>query len=227
MLCRIADLYVEVPEGGGMAPRLRDYVAEEQRTPDITVREEGYDESRFPDVSAEAFPYLHSGWLFYSHLYLHGGMMLHASGVELGGRAYLFSGPSGIGKSTHTREWEKQFSARIFNDDKPAIRQIDGVWYAYGTPWCGKDGININLRAPLAGICFLRRGAENSIRRLSVIEAVAATISQTNNRFKTEKGLDRLTDIVEKLTAEVPFYELSTHDPEAAARLSHETMIVR
>ena len=227
MLCKIADLYVEIPEAGGMTPRLRDYVTEEKRAPDITIREEKYSASRWPNVSEKFVPYMDSGWLFYSHLYLHGGLMLHASAVELDGRAYLFSGPSGIGKSTHTREWEMQFSARIFNDDKPALRERDGVWYAYGTPWCGKSGININMRAPVAGICFLRRGDRAAIRRLSPIEAVAAIISQTNSRFRTEEGLSRLTEPLESLIFAVPIYELTGNCPAESARLSYQTMLVR
>lgn len=227
MLCKIADLYVEIPAAGGMAPRLRDYVTEEQRTPDIVIDEAKYSAARWPSVPAGFVPYMDSGWFFYSYLYLHGGLMLHASAVELGGRAYLFSGPSGIGKSTHTREWEAQFSARVFNDDKPALRQLDGVWYAYGTPWCGKNGININLRAPVAGICFLRRGTRAAIRRLSPLEAAAAIISQTNNRFGTEKGLSRLTEPLESLISAVPIYELTGNCPEEAARLSHEIMTKR
>ena len=40
---------------------------------------------------------------------------------------------------------------------------IDGKAYAYGTPWCGKDGINQNKKVPLQGICFLIQSKENNI----------------------------------------------------------------
>ena len=95
------------------------------------------------------------------------GLMLHASAAALGGRAYLFSGPCGRGKSTHTRLWQQTFgeAVQVFNDDKPALRRLDGRWYAYGTPWCGKDGINLNQKWPLGGICFLEKSQENRIRR--------------------------------------------------------------
>ena len=225
MLCRITDLYVEIPEVGGMASRLGAYVTEQQVTPDIVIREENYDANRWPDLAPQYVPYMDSGWLFYEQLYSFGGMMLHSSAVELDGRAYLFSGPSGIGKSTHTRLWKQEFpTSRIFNDDKPVLRQIDGVWYAYGTPWCGKDDININMKAPLAGICFLRRGQKNSIRRLSTIEATAAIISQSNRRFATASGLSYLTDLVDRLVQDVPIYELNCLPEPTAAHLSYETM---
>ena len=151
--------------------------------------------------------------------------MLHSSAVVLDGKAYLFSGSSGVGKSTHTRLWQQRFpSAVVINDDKPALRMIDGVWYAYGTPWCGKDGINVNMRAPIAGICFLRQSKENKIRRLSPVEAASAIMPQTFWRCNTPEALCILTDLLDKLVRDVPVYELCNRPEIAAAELSYKTM---
>ena len=186
MICKIADLYVKIPPAGGMSPRCVNYLADCDASPDIIIKEEHYNKEKYPDLDYESLAYMYSGWAFYRQLLSYDGLMFHSSAVELDGVAYLFSGPSGMGKSTHTRLWQQEFpSARIFNDDKPALRYIDGVWYAYGTPWCGKDGININTKVPIGGICFLRQGKENKIRRLPEIEAAAAIISQTLRRFST------------------------------------------
>jgi hypothetical protein len=130
-----------------------------------------------------------------------------------------------MGKSTHTRLWQQAFpDAKVFNDDKPALRKIDGVWYAYGTPWCGKDGININMKVPVAGICFLRRGEENKIRRLSPIEGAAAVITQTLRRFGSAEALGVMTNIVDELVSDIPIYELACLPDVSAALLSHRTM---
>lgn len=151
--------------------------------------------------------------------------MLHASAVELGGRAFLFSGPSGMGKSTHTGLWLKEYpDARIFNDDKPALRCIDGKWFAYGTPWSGKNHLNINIKVPLAGICFLKRGSENSIRRLSPPEAVQRLIHQTMRVFNEASELDLMLACVERIVEDIPIYELHALPDSSAARLSHDTM---
>ena len=225
MLCKIADLYVEVPEAGGMSPRLREYAASGNAKPDILIREERYIPSQWPGLSPDGVAYMASGWLFYAKLLLHGGMMLHSSAVELDGNAYLFSGPSGVGKSTQTGLWTKLFpSARVFNDDKPALRPMDGKWYAYGTPWSGKHGININIKVPIKGICFLKQGTENKIRRLSPIEAVSAVMTQTIWRFMRSESLDVLMKIVEGLVTSVPVWMMECLPNEDAARLSYETM---
>ena len=225
MLCKIADLYVEIPEAGGMSPRCRDYLVNESVSPNIIIKEETYSMERWPGLEPELLAYMDSGQIFYSGLLKYDGMMLHSSDIELEGGAYLFSGPSGVGKSTHTSLWQKEFpSARLFNDDKPALRKIDGVWYAYGTPWSGKHGININMRVPLRGICFLRQGDENKIRRLTGVAAVSAIMSQTIRGFKTERGLDKLVNILGQLVEDIPIYELTNRPEPAAAHLSHGTM---
>ena len=225
MLCKIADLFVQIPEAGGMSPRCRDYLTSENVPPHIIIKEEEYSKERWPGINPELLAYMDSGQIFYTHLLRYDGMMLHASALELDGGAYLFSGPSGMGKSTHTGLWRQEFpSARLFNDDKPAIRYIDGAWYAYGTPWSGKNGININMKVPLKGICFLRQGDENKIRRLSKLEAASAVMSQTIRGFRKTGGLDRMVDVLNRLVEDIPIYELVNRPEPAAARLSHSTM---
>ena len=226
MLCKIADLTVEVPTAGGMAPRCRDYICDDKNGADITIRADLYQAAAWPSLSYEGMCYLESGWQFYSELLRFDGLMLHASAVELEGRAYLFSGPCGMGKSTHARLWQQTFgaSAQLFNDDKPALRRLDNGWYAYGTPWCGKNGININMRAPLAGICFLKRGQENKIRRLSAQEAMKQFLPQTLYRFQKAEKLNLMLSLVDKLVREIPVFELENRPEPEAAQLSYETM---
>ena len=223
MICKIADLLVEIPEEGGITPLLEDYKTNGQA--DIIIHPTQYRRYLWKTLSPENFSYMESGEHFAFHLLRFDGLVLHASAVALEGRAYLFSAPSGTGKSTHTRLWCREYpDAKVFNDDKPALRRLDGRWYAYGTPWCGKDHQNINMKTPLAGICFLKQGAENSIRRLSPPEAVTKLIHQSMHFFARESETDLMLSAVERLVREIPIWELSaTMEPEAA-HLSYETM---
>lgn len=225
--CRIADLSVEIPATGGFAARCGNYLAEGIEKPDIVISDEKYQSEHYPGISFELLCYLESGWQFYIQLLRFSGMMLHSSAVVVDGKAYLFSGPSGMGKSTHTKLWQSIFGEKavIINDDKPALRRIDGKWFAYGTPWCGKDGINKNEKAPLAGICFLKRGDENKIRRLEAKEALPLLLSQTLHKFRKTENLDLLLNNVNCLLREIPIFELENRPVEEAARLSYETML--
>lgn len=225
-MCLIADLYVSIPKVGNMVPRCKEYLSDKNINPDIMIYEELYKPETYPHLSIDDTIYLDSGFQFYRQLLSYNGLMLHASAVEMEGRAYLFSGQCGMGKSTHTRLWQQNFgsAAQVFNDDKPALRRLDGRWYAYGTPWCGKDGINQNKKVFLGGICFLKRGSENKIRRLSKKEAVSKILGQTIYRFGKVERLDLLLRLIEKLVHEIPVYELENLPEIEAAQLSYETM---
>ena len=226
MLFRIAELITEIPDAGDMLSRARDYKVENVSGADIIIRADLYNPTKWENMSPDGNVYMQSGAQFYRQILDFDGLMLHASAVAVDGKAYLFSGPSGMGKSTHTRLWQQIFGEKavVFNDDKPALRRINGVWYAYGTPWCGKDGINVNLKAPLAGICFLRRGQDNIIRRLDALEASSYVISQTMRRFKDGVMLDKMLTQVDRLVTDIPIYELYNQPVPEAARLSYATM---
>lgn len=225
MIYQIADLNVIVPEAGGMAPRCQAYLTDQDKTADICIDSTRYKLHMWQNLTYEQACYMESGYLFYAHLLQYDGIMLHASALAYNGKAFLFSGPSTVGKSTHTRQWQQTFgdAVEVFNDDKPALRCIDGEWYAYGTPWCGKDGINSNRKAPLGGICFLKQSAQNRIRRLSAAEALAMCMSQIQ-RFTKPGNVEKQLALLDKLVRSVPVWELENHPGEEAVRLSCATM---
>ena len=226
MLCKIADLITVVPETGGLTPRCKEYLYDKKSVPDIVIRADRYHAENWPGLSDEIIAYMESGYQFNGSLLLYNGLMLHSSAVEYEGKAYLFSGPCGIGKSTHARLWQSLLGdgVQVFNDDKPAIRSIDGRWFAYGTPWCGKEGIHQNKKVPLAGICFLKQAPHNRIRRLDQPEAIRQIIPQTIHRFVAEEMLDRMLNRIEDLVKAIPVYELENRPEADAARLSYEAM---
>lgn len=226
MLCKFADLITEVPAAGGLAPRCEAYLYGGGEPPVITIREEKYRYDRYPGIGENMIAYMEAAYQFYLELVNFGGFYLHASTVVLDGKAYLFSGHPTAGKSTHARLWQQVFGPGVvnINDDKPALRRIDGVWYAYGTPWCGKDGINANQSAPVAGLCFMKKADHNAIRRLDTFEAMQKVLSQTIYRFESTQKLDKMLSLLEHFLREIPVYELENLPEPAAALLSYKTM---
>jgi len=151
---------------------------------------------------------------------------MHSSAVVLNGKAYLFSAQCGTGKSTHASLWRRSFGdehVRIINDDKPALRLENGVWYVYGTPWSGKTGQNLNIRAPLAGIAMLERGKDNTIVPFTGKEAIASVYSQITRANDINLQIKSL-DLLDKLFKMVPIWKLHCNmDPEAAM-VSYQAM---
>ena len=229
IVLRVADLIVEIPAAGDLVPRCKAYLYDSQDKtiePDIRIDPSRFREGVWNGLTGDSYIYAESGAHFQAQLLQYNGMVLHSSAVEYKGKAYLFSAPSGTGKSTHTRLWQTMFGeeAKVFNDDKPAIRLIDGKWYAYGTPWCGKDGININSKVELAGICFLKQAKSNKIRRLTHQEALQKVLWQTIYKFKVEERVDMMLALLGKLVTEIPVFELENKPELEAAQLSYETM---
>lgn len=228
MIYKIADLIVEVPNAGGLAPRCGEYFCDTTLPVDMTIDLDGVEDllKQYPASSYDLACYVYTASVFCNKLLDFNGMYLHSSAVEYEGKAYLFSGPSTVGKSTHTRLWQQLFgeAVRVINDDKPALRLIDGKWYAYGTPWCGKDGINQNRKAPLAGICFLKQSKAISIRKLSAEEAIQRILSQSVYWFDKPEQTAKMLDLVDNLLRNVPVYELENIPVPEAALLSYRTM---
>ncbi len=227
---RIADLIVRMDCGGKTAKQAEPYRIEDSDCVDITISipREKIIAARAdaPHLSEDDWEYILSSIAFYQALVRHDGFMLHASALLYQGRAFLFSAPSGTGKSTHTALWQKQFgedNVRILNDDKPAIRRIDGRFFAYGTPWSGKHDISIPIGVPLAGICFLFRSETLSMSRLPAQKALSNLFSQTLRRLNDD-NLDLLFDQLSALLCEVPIYQLHSNTSPDAAVLAERTM---
>lgn len=110
-------------------------------------------------------------------------VFLHASCVVgSDGKAYLFLGRSGTGKSTHAALWlARDRKARLLNDDNPAMRMMpDGSIRVYGTPWSGKKSCYINESAPAGAIVKLSQARINHARLLNEIESFCTLLGSSN-----------------------------------------------
>ena len=153
------------------------------------------------------------------------GIVFHSSAIMVDGNAYLFTAPSGTGKSTHARLWREMLGDRavMINDDKPIVKYVDGEFYVYGTPWNGKHGLGTNTRAKIKAICKISQAKENTIRRASTAEMLLTIFNQTVRPSKQE-DMDRLLGLVEKLLTTVDLYCLGCNISREAAELSYKTM---
>lgn len=181
---------------------------------------------QYPQSNEAEYEYTDIGASFNREIINYDGIMLHASAVAVDGCAYLFSAPSGMGKSTHTQMWQKLFGkdqAVIINDDKPVIRKIDGVYYAFGTPFSGKHDISENTGFPVKGICFVLRGDKNIIKNLSTKDAVTPFLNQTIKPFDME-GYLKMLSIADDLLCTVPCYSLLCKADVEAAEIAYNAM---
>ena len=116
-------------------------------------------------------------WIMFGIAISPEAIAIHSSTIECEGRAVLFLGESGTGKSTHTRLWQEHIpGARLLNDDSPIIRMYQGQATAFGSPWSGKTPCYRNISRPIAGIVRLSQAPANEITRLSILRAVGSLL---------------------------------------------------
>lgn len=229
MKLKVTDLILDINIIGELLNgRVKNYLYNGEEDADIVfkVSEKYYKDrqAELPHLSFDECEYLYSGSYFYEQLALFNGMMLHASCVEYKGKAYLFSATSGTGKSTHTHLWLKYLDGcRIINDDKPAIRMIDGVAYAFGTPWSGKTDESVNEGVEIGGICFLKRG-ENKIRRIPGIYAIKPFMDQTV-RPRDKELMNKMLETLNIILTNVPIYEMFCDMSEDAVKTAVNGMV--
>ncbi len=154
------------------------------------------------------------------------GLIFHCSAIMVDNGAYLFTAPSGTGKSTHTRLWRELLGdkAVMINDDKPIIRLIDGEFYVYGTPWKGKHDIGTNVRAKLKAICKIRQEKENVIEEISPGQMLPIILNQTIRPEKVEI-MDKLLSLIEEMLKGTKLYSLGCNISKEAAELSYNAMV--
>lgn len=151
--------------------------------------------------------------------------LIHGASITFDDSAYLFTAPSGTGKSTHIRLWRKHLGERvnIVNGDKPFVSMQHSHPRIYGTPWAGKENWQRNCCAPLKGICFLQRATCNSIRRLEPSECLPMLFKQVH--LPANPVAAGLTlELIDQLINTVPLYLLECDISEEAVRCSFEAM---
>lgn len=151
---------------------------------------------------------------------------VHSSVIAYRNKAVLFLGESGTGKSTHTRLWREHIAgAELLNDDSPVLRIVDGVPYVYGSPWSGKTFCFRPDGMELAAAVRLSQALRNSIRRLSVPEAVGALYPSCPPALVRDEELSgRICSALSAVIARVPVYCLACLPDAEAARLSFQTV---
>ena len=230
MIYSICGFYVEYePKYSRLRDRSQKYIAEDQTvTPDFSLEITDADIDahirRFP-MEKELAEYVVAGVKFYNETILRGAFFLHSAALAVNGEGFVFTGPCGAGKSTHASLWRKHFGDKVIsvNDDKPAVRIIDGVPYICGTPFSGKHDINTNVKVPLCGISILCQSKENSISKISAAQAIPVLMEQTLRPDNVQK-MNALFTLLDETLCKVPVYKFCCNISDEAVMLSYNTM---
>ena len=131
-------------------------------------------------------------------------VLMHGAVIAVGEYCYMFSAPSGTGKTTHIRLWLQNVKdSYVINGDKPLIKVEEDRLVASGTPWAGKEHMSTNTMKPLKSIVLLERSDNNFIEKISFQQAFPYLVQHTHlphDSEKAKKVLDLLMQFYEKVT---------------------------
>lgn len=150
--------------------------------------------------------------------------MLHAACILRKGKALLFSGPCGIGKTTQAELWQKHRGARIVNGDKIGLSYRNGGLTAFGIPFAGSSRYCEDETAQVSAIVVLAQAPTDMIRRLSEKEAVLALASQMPCQKWLTDDVAAVLDYAALAAKRVPVYLLSCTKEASAVDLLDQTL---
>lgn len=146
-----------------------------------------------------------------------GMLILHSSYiVTKDGDGIVFSGDSGVGKSTQAELWRKFAGAEVINGDRALIRTEDAT--VHGIFYSGTSKICRNVSAPLRAIVLPRQAEVNAVFRLRPQELFVRLINQCSYYTWASDSAARMTELVERLIANVQVFGLDCRVDEDAVR---------
>ena len=231
MKLSIAGLIIEISPRYAYTPDLvKDYVTDESGC-DFSVNVTDTDIQKEAEASEASYGrgYLESIALYrkiaeaiprYDAIVFHGAVLAYE------GRAYAFTARSGVGKTTHLRLWQRLLGDKVsvLNGDKPIIRIIDGIPYACGTPWRGKEGYGSTQMLPLCAIGFIERAESPEVLQMGMSEATMRLASQiyvppTTNEAKAALG------VLGKILSGVRFFKVKANMELDSAKASFDAFV--
>lgn len=137
-----------------------------------------------------------------------GGFLVHASSAIRNGRAFLFSGVSGAGKTTIARLAPPD--AALLTDEISYVTRRDQRYFAVGTPFFGELArVGENLRAPVECVYLLAKGPENKIETIEGADAVRGLLGNVLFFARDPEFVKLVFDAAFEFVSRVPIRRLT------------------
>lgn len=170
------------------------------------------------------FCYFLGNFIISNKIIYHDGFVIHASSVSCSGKGIAFAAPSGTGKSTHAAMWKRYYKASILNDDCPVIRIENSNAVIHGTPWSGAKSKAMQSSCPLSMIVILEQSNRNSIRELTIEEAIPLLLPRIFLPYQNPALMDIVLPNIEKAVEIVPKYHLKCRANREATELVYQCL---
>ena len=144
-----------------------------------------------------------------------GGFLVHAASAVRNGRAFVFAGVSGAGKTTLTRLAPPD--THILTDEISYVVKEPGGYRACGTPFAGEFArVGENITAPVAGLFLLRKADCNKLLEIDRARAFSALMRNILFLTQDDQLVRRVFHAAAELVSAVPIRAMQfTRDERA------------
>lgn len=149
-------------------------------------------------------------------------LLFHSSVVCHNNRVLLFSGPSGMGKSTQALLWEQRYGAKVLNGDRCILHVDKDRITGGGSPWCGSSAIYDPNFGKVEGLFLLRQGSKNVIEPANPAIAFREIYQQCVVHAFDREYVQKVCDLVTQLLRQIPVMTLECLPHPSAAELCYE-----
>lgn len=172
----------------------------------------------YPDTDAHAEEIFHAlRFAFLVAAQNHDLLVIHSASLLYQNQAWLFSGCSGTGKSTHTNLWHSEFGSQLLNGDLNMIGMHNGIPIVYGLPWCGTSEIFTVKDYPLGGIVFLKQSTQNHVAIPSSDQKALLLLQRLISPSWTRELNEKNLRLAEQISGKTKIFTLAcTKEPQAA-----------
>lgn len=137
-----------------------------------------------------------------------GGFLLHAASAIRNGKAFLFAGVSGAGKTTMAGL--APADASLLTDEISYVRKHAHGYSACGTPFTGElEQLGENISAPIAALYLLAKGSANRIDPVPAAEAARALLSNILFFAKDQEMIGALLHSACEFVGRIPVSRLT------------------
>lgn len=134
------------------------------------------------------------------------GAIIHSCGIACNSRGILFVGESGAGKSTLAKMCDQEDGLVVLSDDRTIVREKEGHFWMYGTPWHGEAKFGSPKGVRLESIYFLKQGKENTVNETKGIDPVSQLLTCSFPPYWDTQGmaftLEMFTDIKSRVSCQ-------------------------
>lgn len=152
-------------------------------------------------------------------------LFLHASQVVIDGKGIVFTAPSGTGKTTQAKLWQRYMEADWVCNDRTLFHKEGNVWHTFGYPMDGSEPVCSNVVNQLGCIVLLKQGIVNQVTKLKVGQAIRALMEQMVLDCWNAEARVEAMELLLELLQDIPVYQqICTPDFEAVQTLREKLL---